>query len=137
MAHFSLSPLSFPSSPLPLRRPIFLAPSPKTAAASVTDAVSTSTSSSVSNYAPVVVTRERGKNAKLIAALVLASVHSLNLSLLRFVFIGPHYNVLNLMDSNSNELAVPCFPCFILIPMLVFPAIRTCFFAFSLTYFQY
>ena len=132
MAQFSLSPFSFPPSPLPLRRRIFLAPSPTTAAASATDAVSTSTSSSASNYAPkVVVTRERGKNAKLIAALVLASVHSVNLSLLRFVFLEPHYNVLNLIDSNSNELAVPCFPCFILIPVLVFPAIRTCFFFLS------
>ncbi|ESW08656.1 hypothetical protein PHAVU_009G063100 [Phaseolus vulgaris] len=82
MAHFSLSPLSFPSSPLPLRRPIFLAPSPKTAAASVTDAVSTSTSSSASNYAPVVVTRERGKNAKLIAALAKHDINCLELPLI-------------------------------------------------------
>jgi len=136
MAQFSLSPLSFPPSPLPLRRRIFLAPPPTTAAASATDAVSTSTPSSASNYAPkVVVTRERGKNAKLIAALVLASVHSLNLSLLRFVFLGPHCNVLNLIDLNSNELAVPCFPClfsFLCSRFLQYEHV----FAVSLTYFS-
>ncbi|XP_027904481.1 uroporphyrinogen-III synthase, chloroplastic [Vigna unguiculata] len=83
MAQFSLSPLSFPPSPLPLRRRIFLAPPPTTAAASATDAVSTSTPSSASNYAPkVVVTRERGKNAKLIAALAKHEINCLELPLI-------------------------------------------------------
>lgn len=111
MAHFSLSPLSCAPSPLPPRRRIFLSP-PRAAASSATDVVSTSTStsSSASNFAPkVVVTRERGKNAKLIAALVRASVHSLHISHLRFVFLQLHCNVLNLSHSNSNQLVVPFF----------------------------
>ncbi|WVZ19225.1 hypothetical protein V8G54_006547 [Vigna mungo] len=137
MAQFSLSPPSFPTSPLPLRRRILFAPPPRTAASSATDAVSTSTSSSASNYAPkVIVTRERGKNSKLIAALVLASVHSLNLSLLRFVFLGPHCNVLNLIGLNLNELAVPCFPCLFSYLCLRFLQSEQVF-AVSFTYFQY
>ncbi|XP_020218441.1 uroporphyrinogen-III synthase, chloroplastic [Cajanus cajan] len=81
MAQFSLSPLSCPCAPppLPLRRPFFLSPH----RAAATDAVCTSTSSSVSNYAPkVVVTRERGKNAKLIAALVKHEINCLELPLI-------------------------------------------------------
>ncbi|KAG5030682.1 hypothetical protein JHK85_014664 [Glycine max] len=84
MAHFSLSPLSCAPSPLPPRRRIFLSP-PRAAASSATDVVSTSTStsSSASNFAPkVVVTRERGKNAKLIAALAKHEINCLELPLI-------------------------------------------------------
>ncbi|WVZ25977.1 hypothetical protein V8G54_004521 [Vigna mungo] len=78
-----------------------------TAASSVTNAFSTSTSSSASNYAPkVIVTRERDKNSKLIVALVLASVTFRYYDLF---FLGPHCNVLNHIGLNFNELVVPCF----------------------------
>ncbi|KAG5048128.1 hypothetical protein AAZX31_04G036600 [Glycine max] len=85
MPHFSLSPLSCAPSPLPPRRRIFLAP-PRTAASSATDAASSSTSSSASNFAPkVVVTRERGKNAKLIAALAKHEINCLELPLIEHI----------------------------------------------------
>ncbi|KAL2346383.1 hypothetical protein Fmac_000383 [Flemingia macrophylla] len=84
MARFSLSCPFAPSSPPPLRRPYFLSPRrAAVATATATDAVSTSTSSSVSNVAPkVVVTRERGKNAKLIAALAKHEINCLELPLI-------------------------------------------------------
>ncbi|KAL5194356.1 Phosphatidate phosphatase PAH2 [Glycine soja] len=67
--HFSLSPLFYAPFPLPPHHQIFLAP-PRTVASSAIDAVSTSTSASALKFPPkVIITRERGKNAKLIVAL--------------------------------------------------------------------
>lgn len=88
MAHVCVSALPCGGQ---LRRRIFLAPqriAPASAAASsATDSVFTSASVSTSNYNPkVVVTRERGKNAKLITALVLYYLLSLlPCMILRFV----------------------------------------------------
>ncbi|KAK7283312.1 hypothetical protein RIF29_12743 [Crotalaria pallida] len=72
MAPASLSLLFFSSpSPPPHLRLHPHRPPPTTTAASATDYISTSTSASTSNLSPkVVVTRERGKNAKLITALL-------------------------------------------------------------------
>jgi uroporphyrinogen-III synthase len=87
MALFSVSSLcSSPSPRLQLHRQQFfflsqqITPSPSPVAASATDSNSnfTFTFASSSNHTPkVVVTRERGKNAKLITALVLTSTFPL------------------------------------------------------------
>ena len=107
--HFSLSPLFYAPFPLPPHHQIFLAP-PRTVASSAIDAVSTSTSASALKFPPkVIITRERGKNAKLIVALVCASIHSLHISHLWFVFLQLHCNVLNLRHRNSNQLVVSFF----------------------------
>ncbi|KAE9609386.1 hypothetical protein Lal_00019998 [Lupinus albus] len=88
MAPLSLSLLVSSPSPIPPphllpHRPIFHRPQRTSAAASATDYVSTSTSASTSNLTPkVVVTRERGKNAKLIALLAKHDINCLELPLI-------------------------------------------------------
>ncbi|XP_061343202.1 uroporphyrinogen-III synthase, chloroplastic isoform X2 [Gastrolobium bilobum] len=82
MPQVSVSPLSLPPSPLQSNRRIFPGPQ-RTAAASATDSVSTFTSASTSNSTPkVVVTRERGKNGKLISALAKHEINCLELPLI-------------------------------------------------------
>ncbi|XP_027353764.1 uroporphyrinogen-III synthase, chloroplastic [Abrus precatorius] len=111
MAQVSVSPLpSSATSPLPLHRRIFLRLQ-RTATASATDSVSTSTSSSTSNFKPkVVVTRERGKNAKLITALAKHEINCLELPLIEHTR-GPDLDRLpSVLSDNAFDWVVITSP---------------------------
>ncbi|KAF7817521.1 uroporphyrinogen-III synthase, chloroplastic [Senna tora] len=108
MAQVSLSPLSSPPSRLQPPRPIFLSPPRFSAAtASSTDSLSPSTS----NLTPkVVVTRERGKNAKLIAALAKHEINCLELPLIEHT-LGPDLDRLSsVLSDNSFDWIVITSP---------------------------
>ncbi|CAL0319025.1 unnamed protein product [Lupinus luteus] len=111
MAPLSLSLLLSSPSPLPLlhpHRPIFHRTS---AAASATDYVSTSTSASTSNLTPkVVVTRERGKNAKLITALAKHEINCLELPLIDHTR-GPDFDRLpSVLSANAFDWIIITSP---------------------------
>ncbi|KAI4316738.1 hypothetical protein L6164_024687 [Bauhinia variegata] len=110
MALVSLSPFSSAPSCLKLRRKIFLCTS-SINAASATDSVSTFTSASTSNSMPkVVVTRERGKNGKLINALGKHEIDCLELPLIEHKQ-GPDFDRLpSVLSENSFDWIVLTSP---------------------------
>ncbi|OIV96356.1 hypothetical protein TanjilG_09783 [Lupinus angustifolius] len=115
MASLSLSLLfsspSPPSPPLPPHRPIFHRLLRTATAASATDYVSTSTSASTSNLTPkVVVTRERGKNAKLITALAKHEINCLELPLIDHTR-GPDFDKLpSVLSDNAFDWIIITSP---------------------------
>lgn len=132
--HVSMARVSLSFAPSLLLQPhrrTYPAPQ-RTAAASSTDCVSTATSASTPNLAPkVVVTRERGKNAKLITALVGIHSHTLTAAFSHFIihchardlFILHCYSyiVLDSEGSKSKLCYVDRCDIFILVVMLPFP----------------